>query len=345
MRHSRRLTSTLLGATLLVAGIAPGAAAQTPSPAASTSAPQTCDVLTADEVSAALGVTVTVASGGAVGCEFDSDFAAGNYLALITSTDSGDLASIKTAFCEFGSLTGASAAPSAAASTGPCALDVQVGDVPGLYMPDMMGSLLYVSPSAGSLFYLQLVGDPAAGVDKQAALTGLTQLALGRLGSIPQPTVEPVPSQQAIEGAPDLEALLPTQIGGADVTIQSMSGNDLVNAGSVPADFQTALGGIGKTLQDVNVAIGYVGTSAEDYATITAFRVQGADMASVQDTLLPLLYQGQTLDGQTTLQVAGKNVTSATVSDTLTYFYPKDDILWVVTAVDPSLSEIFQKLP
>ena len=42
---------------------------------------------------------------------------------------------------------------------------------------------------------------------------------------------------------------------------------------------------------------------------------------------------------------AGKNVTAANGGGNMTYFYPHGDILWVVAATDPALTEIFQKLP
>jgi hypothetical protein len=161
----------------------------------------------------------------------------------------------------------------------------------------------------------------------------------------PLPTQEPVPSQLALQGAPELEALVPAQIGGADMTIQSMSGNDLLQGGSVPAEFTAALSAVGKTMDDVSVAIAYVGTTAETYASITAFQVKGTDMSALKSALLPILFQGQYADAETAQQVAGKDVTFANVGGTVVYFYPHDDILWLVTALEPALTEIFQKLP
>ena len=334
MHSIRRPTSMLLGAALLIAAVTPGALAQGPSGSPAT--PQTCGVLTADEVSAALGQTLTVVSGDPTDCEFDADYAAGNYLSLYTSVQSGDLDTMRTLMCM---------AVASSASPAPCGVDLQVAEAQALYLPDSMGTLLYVALSPDNLFNIQLIGDPADGVDKQAAVTGLAEKAMGRLASMPLPTPEPAASQQALEGAPDLEALVPAQIGGVDVTIQSMSSNDLNQSGQVPAEFTAALSSIGKTMDDVSLAYAYVGSTPETYATITAFQVRGADMSALQATLLPILYTDQTIDPGTATQVAGKNVTSTSISGTLTYLYPHNDILWVVTAVDPSLTEIFQKLP
>jgi hypothetical protein len=263
-------------------------------------------------------------------------------VSLSTNLESGDLDSIRTVMCDLGSVS-ASPSPSAAASPAPCGVDLQVGGAQVLYLPDIMGTLLYAAPVPGSLFSLQLVGDPADGVDKQAAVTGLTELALGRLASMPLPT--PGPTAQSFHGAPDLEALLPVQIGGADVTIQSMSGTQLSSGGAVPAEFTAALSAMGKTIDDVRVAFASVGSTAETHAGITAFQVQGADMSALKSVLLPLLYQGQPVGAETAQQVGGKDVTSADIDGTLTYLYPHGDVLWVVMATDPSLTEIFQKLP
>jgi len=342
MRPSPRLTSMLLGAALLVAAGAPSVAAQSPS--ASPTVPQVCEVLSADEVSAALGVTVTVTSGGSTDCELDADYAAGNYVSLTTHLDTGDLDTIRTVMCGLGSSVSASPSPAAGASTAPCGIDLQISGVPALYLPEM-GALLYVAPTAGSLFNLQLIGEPADGVDKQAAMTNLAELALGRLASMPLPTTQPVPSQQALEGDAELEAMLPTQIGGVDVTTQSMSGKDLTTGGGVPAEFTAAIAAIGKTMDDVSAATGYALGESGTYSAITAFRVRGTDMSSLQATLLPILLKGQGAEAETTLQVAGKNVTAANVAGNMTYFYPHGDILWVVAATDPALTEIFQKLP
>ena len=69
-------------------------------------------------------------------------------------------------------------------------------------------------------------------------------------------------------------------------------------------------------------------------------------MASLKDAFLPVLTQGKTIDSQATVQIAGKDVTSATIGDQgTTYVYPHNDILWVVSATEPNLTEIFQKLP
>ena len=43
--------------------------------------------------------------------------------------------------------------------------------------------------------------------------------------------------------------------------------------------------------------------------------------------------------------MGGKDVGVATSDDQTQYVYTKDDVLWVVSAEEPILTEIFQKLP
>ena len=69
-----------------------------------------------------------------------------------------------------------------------CAIDVQVGDLSGIYLPNAMGTMLYLAQTPDFLFDLQMIGDPKEGVDKQAALTGLATLAAPRLAALPLPT-------------------------------------------------------------------------------------------------------------------------------------------------------------
>ncbi len=340
----RRLAAMLMGAALLTSVSTAAVSAQDPS--GSPSAPQTCGVLTADEVSAALGATLTVTQGGDTECEFDTDYSAGTFLSLYTSQQSGDLDSIRTLMC---SGFGESPAPTVAPD---CAIDVQVGDLAGIYLPSAMGTMLYLAQSPDVLFDLQLIGDPEAGIDKQAALSGLATLAAPRLAALPLPTAEPPFAQPSLTADKDLEALFPTDIGGQSVTIQSMSGSDVASNGSVPEELTQALAAQGKTLDDVSIAYGYYvdSSSPNGSGIMTAFQVKGIDMNGLSSVLIPLVLNGETPASQVQTQISGKDVTvvKATAETTdadATYLYPKNDILWVVQAVDPSLTEIFSKLP
>jgi hypothetical protein len=98
----------------------------------------------------------------------------------------------------------------------------------------------------------------------------------------------------------------------------------------------------GKTLDDVSVGFGF---SFDPPYGISAIRVRGGEIAPFVADLLPLLTSSTEVPQQTEGQVAGKNVTILTSGESTAYAYPKNDVLWVVNAQEPLLTEIFQKLP
>ena len=99
----------------------------------------------------------------------------------------------------------------------------------------------------------------------------MPSLALSRIPSVPAPTAEP--TDVPLEGAADLEALVPAQIGGVDVTTQSMSGNDLAATGDIPAELTAALAGMGKAITDVRMVIGF--TLATPPSSIIGVQIGG----------------------------------------------------------------------
>ncbi len=333
MRSARRLTSLLMGAALLTSALGTGAAAQdaTESPGVS----QTCGVLTADEVSAALGMTLKVASGDGVDCEFDADFEKLEFLSLFTSMDTGTAADIKDIMCS--ALGSSSPDPSA----GPCAIDLSIGGQPATYLPEAMGTLLYIETGTGGLLLLQLVGDVPHGVDRQAALTGLGELAVARAAGVALATLPPDAPLPSFTGDTALEGLFPTDIAGQAITVQSLSGPGVTDG--VPQAFLDALSGIGKSVEDVSIA--FASGGAEAPISITALQEDGADMAALKPEILPTLFQDQEFAEGEAVQLGGKDVTSATMDGEASYLYPHGDILWLVVAEEPALTEIFQKLP
>lgn len=345
--HLRRLTAFLLGATLATAALAVPVAAQdtTDSPP-----PASCEVLTADEVSGAFEETMTLENGAGTDCQFDADYAAGRFLSLFSAITTGSTIDELLSFmCGFGP----SAAPGE--SVAPCSIDVTVGDARGVYLPEGFGTMLYVE-SGGSLLSLQLVGDPAEGVDKQAALVALAGIALPRLAAMPLPTQEPLPSfapEPSLLGDAALEALFPADIGGIPIDVTSMSGQDLLAQATadVPQELTDALAAQGKTLADVSVAFGTAFDTADSsFASITAIQVHGADIAPIAQAFMPIMNDGQPPAAQTPGEVAGKAVTvvkpeTDTSDENLIYAYIHDDVLWLVSAVEPDLTEVFLKLP
>lgn len=332
--HLRRAARVAGVTVVLAATLAGTAVAQDPTDAAWSPEPvEPCGILSADEVSDVFGEAFQLMSGDPTDCGFDGDFPAGRFISLFTDLDSGTVAEIRDLWCP------ADRAP----SDTPCAIDLQAAGRDAVYLPNAMGTLLYLGLDDGGLFSLQLVGDPIDGVDKQAALVALAELTIPRLGGgseAPDPSVGPAASPASDAS---LEALFPTEIGGVMVEVQTRVGSD----GELDPDDPTAqafmevLQAQAKTIDDLSVGIG--GTT-DGSVGIFAIRIAGSDIAAFGPDLLDAFVGGQEVT-QERVQVAGKDVIAATVSGQTTHVYTNADVMWLVYATEPALTEVFQKLP
>ena len=101
-----------------------------------------------------------------------------------------------------------------------------------------------------------------------ATQPGATQGAVAT-GGIPSFALPSFHSDQ------QLEDLFPDQIGGVDVTVLSMTGDQFMVGGASP-ELDAALGKLGKSASDLSVAFGSAGT-----VTIIAFKVAGVPGSSI----------------------------------------------------------------
>ena len=129
-----------------------------------------------------------------------------------------------------------------------------------------------------------------------------------------------------------------------------MSGTDLTTNGEAPPALLQALTALGKTISDLSIGYGYYTDANGGGGLVSAFQVTGVHMSDLMDVLVPLILDGQTPASQTQAQIGGKDVTviklaADTPDNELRYLYPKDDILWVVQATEPGLTEVFTNLP
>jgi hypothetical protein len=290
-----------------------------------------CAVLTPEEIQTALGAPEPVPPS-----EFGGDTSCDWFLLL----DSGEswLLSARHDPQQIAELTGI------AGST-----EIQVAGQRALWWESL--NSMYVDRPEGGMLQLSLIsGEPASG-GAQAALTSLAELALPRMATMALPTPIPPEPAPSFFGDAELQAIFPTEIGGKPVTVQTLSGADLV-AQSDPNDpedqaqrqqLEALLAAQGRTIDDVSVGFGF-SFEPPPYG-ISAVRVKGGDIAPFVPQLLPLLTTGMDNPQQTEGQVAGKTVTVLTSGATTAYAYPRNDVLWVVTAEEPVLTEIFQKLP
>lgn len=141
-----------------------------------------------------------------------------------------------------------------------------------------------------------------------------------------------------------LEELFPDQIGGEDLTVLSMSGDEFMGEGTSP-ELEAALAALNKQPSDLSVAFGGATT-----VTIIAFQLDGV---SGEATLNAVLQASRTETEATItdVNIGGKSVKKmvpADSSEETTYIYTARDVVFAVGGTEVSeatLNEVFSKLP
>lgn len=173
--------------------------------------------------------------------------------------------------------------------------------------------------------------------------------------SSPQPTPEPTPEPTPSDGAasdgafPSLEAgpggladVLPTEVGGIEITYQSTSGEQVLGGGQMGPEGQAFFDAIGAEASDLTSAFG-AGASDDQsqLVTIFAFRVAGVDEGTLREEFLTAMgTQGQFIGEET--EVGGKTVHSLAAGSATGgtgFLYVKDDVIYVINAQPPELAE------
>ena len=212
----------------------------------------------------------------------------------------------------------------------PTGTDHTVGGHAAWFSPGMFLQELLVELDQGVL-YLVMTGYDG---DVEAALLELGELAVARAGSLPPRA--PDPTMPGMDADPELESLFPQTIAGEPVVVYSMPGADFISDPEDVAQVTAALGTVGKTLDDVTIALALLPNGA-----VTAIRVAGADTSAFAVALLEGV-QGADLEMVPT-QVASKDVIH--VPAIPAYAYPAGDVLWVVQLDEPALTEVLTALP
>ena len=142
----------------------------------------------------------------------------------------------------------------------------------------------------------------------------------------------------------DLEAILPSEIGGVALTKLSMTGEQFLDdAGS--EDLAQMVQGLGKAPSDLSVAFG--GTAS---IVMIAFRVKGVDASTIYNAVIAS-QEAEDVGDITDVSIAGKSAKKLIDStQTTSYLYLTGDAVVTVTSVgtpfdDATLNEIFSKLP
>ena len=161
----------------------------------------------------------------------------------------------------------------------------------------------------------------------------------------PTPTIQPsastaLPSFALPSNAKELEALLPDTLGGMKVTKASYKGSDFVNSSSSNDELKAWLSSVGKSLDDVSAAFGFVASDTSGSA-IFAFRVQGVDNSRLIDEFKTSMSSSGTNTTWTSANVGGKNVQQAQDPDTKStiYLYGTADLVFFITTNDPKLAQ------
>ena len=133
-----------------------------------------------------------------------------------------------------------------------------------------------------------------------------------------------------------LEALFPTTLGGTDLAVQSLAGEDAVLDPEDRPAVAEALGSLGKTYEDLTGAV-----AISPAGIILAYRVTGTDASAFLPLIMGVMVPDAEL-GET--QVGGKDVTLVG-TDAPFYAYASGDVLWLVQAQEPALTEAIEALP
>jgi hypothetical protein len=298
--------------SLILASLLALAVIGSPVTSAQTTGEAFCAALTAEEVGAALGTDVT-ATPDEESCSWSASDPT-TFTFLDARWDSSSLDELKTLW------------------TGGTPLSIAGHDA---YFVSDYG-LLYVQLDQGVLaLQLAMSGD----ADQQAALAQLGELIVPRAGTLPAPPT-PEPARTPAHADTDLEALFPRSVAGQALTIESQKGSETFSSDTEGGEELLAqLAADGKTLDDLSVATGY---SADFKSIIYAIKVDGVDAAKYAPLLIATLEDDTQ---QAAGQVAGKDVTVLTSPSGSQYLYPHNDVIWVVSAAEPGLSEIFNALP
>ena len=216
--------------------------------------------------------------------------------------------------------------------------DVTVGGRPGWLAVDL-GALLIQLDNGVIVLSVPIVDTGTE--DVEATFLQLGERLVARAASlVGPPTPEPIDAQPESHADPDLEALFPSTVDDQPLITQSMSGEILLMGGEEALQPLTdALAAQGLTISDVSIG----SASSADFATgIQAIRVKGGDASALAPILVEQVAQGAVpSEGE----VAGKPVTVLTTSAGTQYIYASGEVVWLVAASEPALSEIIAALP
>jgi hypothetical protein len=221
--------------------------------------------------------------------------------------------------------------------------DVTVGGRPAWLALDQGTILIELD---GGVVVLNVALTTEEPEDSRATIMQLGETLVSRAASLGGPAAaEPIDEGSAEDVAsshadPELEALFPTSVGGQELEITSMPPDDISGAEGAE-EIEAALAAQGRSLADVTAGSAF----APDFSSyIFAIRVKGGDAIALLEPLAA--QQAELMDAEmSTSEVAGKPVTVLAGASGTQYVYANGEVLWLVFATEPALSEIMAALP
>lgn len=194
----------------------------------------------------------------------------------------------------------------------------------------------------------------AAGVDRAVAgrtlapgaaspVAAASAPASNGAGETPQASTssEAEPSPSASQVAPELLAMLPTEVAGIAVTGDSATGTELLGTDAVSRAMTATLAGLGATPADLQVAQAYDETGALDLYLL-AFRAPGLSGTDLAPAVVDTWLQGKAAGVATsTVKLAGREVTKVTYGDagSTSYVYRSGEAVIVIETSDETLAD------
>lgn len=159
-----------------------------------------------------------------------------------------------------------------------------------------------------------------------------------------------MPSIDLPNSAPELEALIPDEVGGVALQKFSMAGPEFMAQGEDNQEFVDFLDRLGAEPDDVSVAFGFGFDATGDSggAGVFAFKVAGADTDQLLDEMQTSLEEEESATGFEDASVGGKDVRRGTSTDDTgnVYLYGVGDIVFFVATPDEdAAAEVLADLP
>lgn len=140
--------------------------------------------------------------------------------------------------------------------------------------------------------------------------------------------------------APDLEALLPTEVAGTPLTLQSWTGDTLLSDGGTWSEaLTTYLTSIGRSPADLTAAQALDPTETIDHS-VGVFRVPGVPTADLRDALVNAWKNDYPELAISTVTLDGIEVTKGDFGEDAidSYWYEKDGLLYDVETSDEAIA-------